>query len=346
MDRVLDCQFHRRFGVEVELNTLNGIVVKLDEDEGEIPYGADKVAHIISKALRKPVEIHGWHPTHNNTAWIVKPDSSCGIEVCSPILKGWTGLKSLMQVVEGFSKAKLTADNRCSLHVHLNISDLNKDQLASVIAYYIKCEHVIFDSLPCQRKNNRYCQFLGMSDLFRHDTPMEADEITYRAAHTKYYSLNIYHFIKGGGFTIKNNRKQTMEFRVGESDMCLEPFHVKNWIRFLLHFVEMTKNLPLPMPYRESDPWSSLLWLGPREVFKLLKFDDVLSEGLKQVRDWFTNRIKVNGFGDDPGLPAIWSNKGRSVARAEFLSMLGGEEIPRYTFETREEAQYGKKYTK
>lgn len=347
MDRVLDCQFQRRFGVEVELNTLDGIVKKLDEDEGDIPYGADLVANIISKTLRKPVEIHGWHATHNNYGWIVKPDSSCGIEVCSPVLKGWAGLKSLMRVVEAFSLAKLTADTRCSLHVHLNIADLNQDQLASVLAYYIKCEHVIFDSLPWRRKNNRYCQFLGMSDLFRHDTPMEAEEIIHKVAHTKYYSVNLYHFVKGGGFTLRNNRKQTMEFRVGESEMCLEPFHVKNWIRFLLHFVEVTKNLPLPLPYKESDPWSSLLWLGPRDVFKLLKFDQPMSCGLKQVKNWFCNRIVDNGCEKGDGLPAIWSDKGRAAARSEFMSMMEDLKMPEYySFDMRDEVLYGKKYAK
>lgn len=344
MDIVLDCQIYRRFGVEVELNTLDGIVKKLDEDKKEIPLGAEMIAHIIRTTLNRRVEIHGWHPTHNNDEWIVKPDSSCGIEVCTPILKGWTGLRSLLQVIQAFSRSEVKADRRCSMHVHVNIADLKLEQLASVLAYYIKCEHVLFDSLPLCRKNNRYCQFVGMSDLFSHETPMDPEEIISRVSQVKYYSVNAYHFLKGGGYTWRNHRKQTLEFRVAENEACLDPFFTKNWVRLLLHFVEMTKGLPLPVNYREGDPWSGLLWLSPRDVFKVLKFDEPMSDGLKQVRDWFMGRIYRNGFDVQGDVPSIWTNKGRSVARAEFMEMAKEHWADWESFEYSDEILYGKKY--
>jgi hypothetical protein len=321
MDRVLDCQFYRRFGVEIELNTLNGVIKKCDEENGEIPLGADLVACLVRRATRSCVEVHGWHATHNNDNWIVKPDSSCGIEVCSPILKGWTGLKSLMKVVEAVNGAGLSADNRCSMHVHVNISDLTKRQLAAVLAYYIKCEHVIMDSVPYRRKNNRYCEFIGSSDAFHVNFPMDSEEIIARVSTAKYYSVNAYHFMKGGGFTWKNNRKQTVEFRIGDNGMCLSPFDTKNWIRFLLHFVEVTKSLPLPKDYLAGDPWSSLLWLDPEDVFKVLKFNEPLSDGMKQVRDWFIDRISRHGEDFDKPVTSIWTNAGRLAAREQFLNI-------------------------
>lgn len=345
MDNVLDCQFLRRFGVELELNTTDGMVKKLNEEEKEIPEGSNFVAALISRVLKSSVGLHGWHATHNNDEWIVKPDSSCGIEVCTPILKGWRGLKALLEVIKALNESKVTSDRRCSMHVHVNIGDLNMKQLASVIAYYIKCEHIFFDSLPYYRKNNRYCQFLGVSELFWDTFPMEPDEIINRVSGFKYYSLNGYHFVKGGGFGFSNSRKQTIEFRMAENEACLNPFFTKNWVRLLLHFVEVTKNLPLPCKYKKGDPWSGLLWLNPRDVFKVLRFDEPLSDGLRQVKEWFIGRILMNGYDNDGLVPLIWSNKGRAVARAEFLDMIKDYVVAENSI-IPDDVLFGRKYIK
>ena len=312
MDSILhDCKSYRRFGAEIEINTLDGSVRRPNTDAGEIPLGADLLAQSIFSVVQEPVQIHPWDYYHNNTCWIIKHDTSCGMEINSPVLKGWTGLEKLMKVVEGVAASGLSADKRCSLHVHINISDLNKEQLAAVIAYYIKCEHVIFDSFPDHRKNNRYCQLLGMTDLFQHDLIQEPDELINAISGTKYYSMNAYHFVKGGGFSVRNCRRKSVEFRIAENRGCVDPFFIKNWVRFLLHFLDVTSKLPMPSSYREGDPWSGLLWLDPEDVFKLLKFDneDLLSGGLKQVRGWFVDRLKENVLCD--GLPGIWSKAGR-----------------------------------
>lgn len=342
MYSVLDCQFFRRFGVEIELNTLNGIVKVLDKKKKEIPNGADHIAHMVNMAVGENVEIqpHGYNS--NNSMWVVKPDSSCGIEVCTPVLKGWSGLKRLISVIEAFNDANVSADNRCSFHVHVNIKDLNMIQLASVISWYIKCEHVFMDSVPSRRKNSRYCQSIGMTDLFYDSFSIEPDMILRRVSNVKYYSLNAYHFLRGGGFSDQNDRKKTIEFRIGENDLCLDAFAAKNWVRLLLHFVEVTKDRGLPNQYSKGDPWSGLLWLEPQDVFKVLKFDQPCSDGLNQVKMWFIDRILKNGY--DTGLHGIWSNEGRSAARSNFLEMINGIELE--THESREELLYGEKYIK
>jgi hypothetical protein len=322
MDSPIDCRFLRRFGIELEVNTLTGIICRPDTDSGEIPVGADYVSQIVHKTTREPVELQGWDHIHNNTCWIIKPDNSCGIEINSPILKGWTGLEKILKVIAALRDAGINSDRRCSLHVHVNIADLDEIQLASIIAHYIKCEHVFFDAIPPYRKNNRYCQLLGLTDLFCHDFPMSPMDIIHHVSGVKYYSLNAYHFIRGGGFSSDNYRKRTLEFRIAEGLACIDPLLAKNWIRFFLHFVEMTKNRPLPPPYSSGDSWSSLLWLNPNEVLSLLKFDqeDLLTPGLRQVRDWFVQRIAAHGY--DTGLRGIWSNQGRAAARKEIESFM------------------------
>jgi hypothetical protein len=150
-----------------------------------------------------------------------------------------------------------------------------------------------------------------MTDLFQHDYMLESDDLLRSISGTKYYSMNAYHFVKGGGFSRENSRRKAVEIRLAENRGCVDPFFVKNWVRFLVHFFDVTSKLPVPRSYREGDPWSGLLWLDPHDVFKLLKFDEehLLSDGLKQVRGWFVNRLKENVLCE--GLPGIWSKAGR-----------------------------------
>ncbi len=339
MDSPAHDKWLRRFGVELEVNTLNGIVRRPDTSIGEIPVGADYVALVVGSSTGEPVELQGWDHVHNNPHWVVKPDNSCGIEINSPILKGWRGLKKLMVLVEALREAGIRSDNRCSLHVHVNIADLSTRQLAAVIAYYIKCEHIFFDAMPPHRKNNRYCQLLGMTELFEHDFNLSPEEIIARVSAVKYYSMNTYHFYKGGGFGTDNHRKKTIEFRIAEGTACLDPVMVKNWIRLLLHFVEITSQRTLPSRYRSGDPWTGLVWLDPRQVFQLLEFDNEdLSAGLKQVRSWFLSRLLK--YSSNTGLPGIWSNEGRSFVHREY------EELASRWLRQDEDGDllYGKKY--
>lgn len=309
MDSLLfDCKSSRRFGVEIEVNTLNGSSRR--PSSGDIPCGADLLAMLVHKATKDKVTIQSWDYVHNPNDWVIKHDTSCGMEINSPVLKGWFGLEKLIKVVDMINKSPIGADERCSLHVHINIADLTKKQLASVIAYYIKCEHVFFDSFPSSRKNSRYCQFLGQSDMFYHNMPMNIDDIISKVSQTKYYSLNAYHFMRGGGFAINNSRRLSVEIRMAENKGCTDPFFVKNWIRLLLHFFDTAKSLPMPCEYIKGNKWSGLLWLDVCDVLDILMFnqEEHLSDGLKQVRNWFIGRLKKNTLCE---LPGIWSKAGR-----------------------------------
>jgi hypothetical protein len=82
----------------------------------------------------------------------------------------------------------------------------------------------------------------------------------------------------------------------------------------MLHFAERTSKLTLPPLYEEGDRWSSLLWLDTLDVLSILGFDGSceLSPGLKQVRNWFLGKLKMN-IGDN-GLPGIWSDTARQIS--------------------------------
>lgn len=300
----LDCLFYRRYGIEIEVNAFDGIARGQNDPP---PEGIDYVGFIVNKITKERSEIKRWAPTHNNNSWIIKPDGSAGIEVCSPILKGWKDLHKSLRLVYAFKEDdKIEADERCSLHIHLNVSDLSRVELATSLAYWIKCEPIFMDSVPSKRKLNRYCQLIGITDLFTHDFLMDPDEIIARLGRHKYTSMNSYHFAR--------DSRPTIEFRIMENETCTDPFFVKNWVRLMLHFLERTSKLELPKLYEEGDRWSSLLWLDTLDVLSILGFDGSceLSPGLKQVRNWFLGKLKINML--DTGLPGIWSDTARQIS--------------------------------
>lgn len=286
----------RRFGVELEVLAFDGLNRPAN---GNKPAGIDHVAMIVARSTSESCEIRGYEHTNSNDVWVVKPDSSCGMEVCTPIYKGWSGLKRCCEVVAAFgSEPLIQVDNRCSVHVHVEISDLNQEQIAKVVSYWIKCEPVFIDAMPPSRKRNRYCQFMGFNNIVQHDMRLSPKDLMSKVGSTKYYSLNLNQYVQ-------NNRK-TIEFRIAEANAVKDAFTVKQWVRLIIHFIERAIRSPDIANYREGDPWSGYCWLDPEDVFKFLGFSDNpkqydLSLGLKQTRDWFLARLdkfidKTEGF--------------------------------------------------
>lgn len=340
MNRPIDCKSIRRFGVEIELNTFDGDIKKTNIETKQIPTGMDYIACLVKEASRDSVQIVHWSYIHNNEDWVIKYDMSCGIEINTPVFKGWNGLNKLLRVVESLSNdEKIEANELCSLHVHVSVSDLNAKQMASVIAHYLKCEHVFFDSIPEKRKNNRYCQCIGMTDWFDTNFDMDAMDLITQISQSKYGSINAFHFVKGGGFSPDNERRQTLEFRIAENSACLDPFYVKNWIRLLLHFIEVTKNRKIPQKYIQGNQNTGLAWLDFEEVYKLLKFDQDLSLGMQQVRQWFMGRIEKNQMKHVDN-SSVWSSAGRSFCNKQFSEI----NLNLIKIEEDENSLYGNKY--
>lgn len=313
MLRTVEFNSLRRFGVEIELNTTSGKIRELLEDES--PEGAHEVAAIVAKATRKTIEIQPWSHGSTNNTWLIKPDRSCGLELCSPILKGWHGLRELMIVADSLRSSGIQADDRCSLHVHLGVADMSLMEKASVVARYIKCEPTFLEAMPSHRRCNRYCQCLGTSNLFRHSEMPTPSELLRRVSLTKYHSFNAYHMRKGC--------RETMECRVGDHTMCLDAYALKNWVRFLLHFFDVAKELGMPSKPTPGNRWSGLAWLEPEDVLRMLRLDcENLSPGMRQVRSWLASRLLELTPGED--LPPIWSSGARGHA-IEGLRRYGGK---------------------
>lgn len=300
----------RRFGVEIELNAFDGVDYRdRPLPVGKIPPGNAELACLLHRTTGKSVEIMTHTHNHNNKNWIVKPDASCGLEVCSPVTKGIAGINEVCKVVDAIKNTPaFNVDDRCSVHLHVEISDSSKQQVAAVLAYWVKCEQVFLDAMPSSRKMNRFCQSIGIMDVFRHSDPLDASSIIAALSDQKYYSANVRHY---------NNRvRNTIEFRIMDHEAVVNSFDMKNWIKLLIHFVEVTRMEKLPRDYSHRDQWSSFLWLDPIDVFKLLKFFDCLTEGMAQVRNWFLARMHQNITKNDDENKFV-SRHLRAVARQQ-----------------------------
>jgi len=287
---------NRRFGIELEINAFDG---RNRPESGKKVAGIDAVCKMVGKYCSTGAEVRDYEHTQGNECWVVKPDSSCGMEVVTPPMKGWKGLLEVCKVVEGLAREKqVKADGRCSVHVHIEVADLSNEQLATVLAYWIKCEPVFLDAMPRQRKRNRYCQSLGLNSRFDTANHLSPERLIEELGDVKYYSLNTNQMMRA-----KRNggKRPTIECRIGEAEGCTDAFMIKNWTRLLIHFIEMTKGLPYPEPYEKGkDPVKNgLVWLDPQQVFGLLGFGidpatHELSNGLRQTRDWFLARLVKN----------------------------------------------------
>lgn len=302
----------RRFGAEIEINAFDLLNRPLGYSEGKLPAGIHYVGNLVHKTTNSNVTIHKWGNDHYNDNWVIKPDASCGMEVCTPVLKGWKGVLEVCRVVDAFKNdSKITADSRCSFHVHVDVSNLSEEQLAAVLSWWIKCEPVFMDSVPYGRKKNQYCQFIGLTDLLNvEDGLLYPSGLISRLGACKYYTINTYHYV--------NKKRKTIEFRIMESQCCRNSLMAKNWIRLLLHFVEMAVKNGLPSDYTKGDKWSGYCWLDPNDVFEFLGFDDEISDGLQQIRDWFINRLVQNVVDIKDG---IFSSIGRSFAINEICDL-------------------------
>lgn len=253
---------NHRFGVEIELNSFDGF--SKNEELSE-PLGIKHAAETIKNILKENVEVTSWHTTINGTKWIVKPDSSCGFEVCSPILKGKNGLKSLVNVVKAIKKdGRFQADSRCSVHVHFELPSKNINYISSLVVSWIRCELFFFLLIPNSRKQSRYCQLMGLSDIFSNKAKIDAAMVFNKISDYKFYSSSIYHF--------KKSNRNTIEFRIMDNSACLDSYVVENWILLLNRFINKSSNLKI---FDENNfLLNPIKWLDPQDVFEFLEIKE------------------------------------------------------------------------
>ena len=288
---------HRRFGVEIELNSFDKRNFKSYPLRiGELPEGIQFIGNMVLEEIpNSKIYIKTWHPVHHNDYWVIKPDSSCGMELCTPLLKGNLGYNTVYKIVSKIKEKYANyVDNRCSYHVHIDVSDLYPAQMTALLAYWIKCEPVFMDMMPLHRKKNRYCMCIGSLDVLQHDSIMDFDFLLKKLGVQKYFSLNTFHYNRGD--------RKSIEFRIADERYCSDPELAVNWIKLIMHFVECASKMQIPPSYQENNEWSSYLWLDTNQVFQVLNFDKPLSNELLKIKQWMIKQIKENSLNEELGM--------------------------------------------
>jgi len=254
----------RNFGVEIELNSFdNRNFSKNPLQTGEFPQGFFEVVDLIS-SLGFKVEPKSWHYTHNNRNWIVKTDSSCGIEICSPVLEE---TDSVIVLLDHLKDEKFQANNSCSFHIHFDFLDSSNYKIASILSWWIKVEHLVFDCLSKNRKCNSYCKSIGFSDIFEHDQ-IPSEEVIFSLGKSKHYSVNAFHLVR--------NNRRTLEFRLFNSKEFIEnSFELNNWMFFLNEFINSSSSKGIP---------SDFCWVDLEDLLALINLKN-------EKLFWFLSKI-------------------------------------------------------
>jgi hypothetical protein len=278
----------RRFGVELEYNAFDR--QSRSKSDNELPAGIYDLANSLLKSTNMSVEVNRWGYTNNNERWVLKPDSSCGIEICSPPMRGKKGCLDFYEILKIFvNNSNLESDERCSMHVHFEIEDFSTTEIANLIDKWINCEPLFFLLTASDRWLNQYCIPLGISHNFDNENPLSVFTALDKLSEYKYYAINLYHYVK--------NRKKTIEFRCMGGDACVIPEDAFNWIKILMCFVERCKGNKLLDPINPE--YKSILetinFLNIQEFFDdndeiilwiISKLSRVLHEDIKDVYYW------------------------------------------------------------
>lgn len=263
----------RRFGVELEYNAFDN--KSRSRTLNDLPDGIYDMALRLQKASNKTVEINKWSYTSNNKNWVLKPDSSCGIEICSPPFRGIYGFEEFYRVLNDFVLAKeIKSDDRCSMHVHIEIEDFKLNNLMFMIEKWINFELFFFMLTGSQRWLNQYCIPLGFNKNFDASKPMTLVELMDKLSDYKYYSINLFHYVK--------NRKKTIEFRCMGNEACVNPDDAANWCKLLLCFVDRCKEQSQFNPLQ-------IKYVTISEAIKFLDLDNYFQDD--SIKFWIISKL-------------------------------------------------------
>lgn len=208
---------NRTYGVEIE-------VIRGDYTQASI------AAAIRSKGVS--AESQGYNHYNSDITWKVITDSSCGLEVVSPILKGRAGLEQINLVCEAMNELGCKVNKTCGLHVHHDASDFEVRHIQNLFTLYAKYEKAIDNIMPASRRanNGTYCRSLiGLdyeSFIERTKKYNDKNEMI-NGQGSRYFKLNLQSILRHG----------TIEFR--QHSGTTDAQKITNWV--ILTQLMMTK---------------------------------------------------------------------------------------------------------
>ena len=223
--------------------------------------------------------------------WNVKSDGSLregGVEFVTKKLFGKDlsmALDELDEYLTANTVPNSTPSDRCSIHIHLDVTDLNKNEYARLLIDYAVFENVLFNYCGVHRKENLYCLPFAKSDDFKRtlshiltSVSKDMDFRKYVNGFPKYSALNLKATSTYG----------SLEFRLhgGTYDMM----RVKEWINIIMCLKKNCRGNTAHNLHREISRYGVPNYL--EKVFghyhRILDYDDCESdiiEGLRLAQD-------------------------------------------------------------
>lgn len=294
--------FHstRRYGIELEVG---------DEVKKK------SVSCAISNNSHYKVFSSKYALTSNNNYWHVKDDATCGragrsgpkgVEIASFIASGMNDLNHIIEVADHLRSVGCKVNGNCGLHVHAEVADLSVEQIAVVVAWWIKCEMALSLALPLCRYQNEYCKFHFspfLTEIERNGTvtrvgryapldlwqKMAPKNLNLFENSDRRFNLNLVNYARCAESGLSN--RKTLELRWPEGTLCGDD--IFGWTVLFLSFIENAKALRMP---------TDLKLLGLRQVLGLLGLGHkgggftILGEHLHRLKSWLCERIVENAI--------------------------------------------------
>jgi predicted DNA-binding WGR domain protein len=222
----------RRWGVEVETHTnLDKLaIIRLMTDRGL------KVKDSSTRYFDSTGEV-----------WDLKRDGSCGYEFASPILSGEAGIFDAKLAVEKIQEVcKNAVNQKCGLHVTVDVSDHNNDDIKRFAIGYLKAQEHFYAECAEWRQHNQYCQRNPMHRIM--DAIDSGVERALDACGGWRNHADRYH---GMNFTRTFSHK-VVEFRMMESTVAARK--VGAWIRLCVGFIDGLKQSNVR--FKTAEPFS------------------------------------------------------------------------------------------
>jgi hypothetical protein len=163
----------------------------------------------------------------------VKRDGSCGYEFASCKLQGDQGLFDSKLAVEKIREVAPNAVNqKCGIHVTVDVSDHSSEDLKRLIIGYLKAQEHFYSQCSEWRQSNHYCQrnpVDKVSTMVTMSTSNIGSIVSAAGGTDRYHGLNLTNTLG----------KHIVEFRMLESTEAIRK--VGAWIRMCVGFVDGLK---------------------------------------------------------------------------------------------------------
>lgn len=257
----------RTFGIEIEFNNQSNLT-------------QSQLANHINSKFRRLECLSESYNHNTNAHWKIVTDSTCGLELVSPILSGQQGMKEAQDVIDTLHSVEGVQVNRsCGIHVHVGCEDITPQGMKNVIIQYAKNETLINSVLAPSRRDTRWArQIVGNEHTGRFTTIQALKTMLDGQTTCSDIIQNM-----GGRYNTVNvqcwNRQRTIEFR--QHGGSLDSEKILSWAHFLINTVEKCMT---------ETPVKTTIRTNPEQAFKQLFGNS------KIVYDFMLGRANHFGF--------------------------------------------------